>query len=286
MAMSEIERKRRRAEASRRCYLKRKAALAAQNKAGAKPVKKTTTTAKKTAKPVKKVEARKAKKAVAKPTAAEAKAAKQVKVAEKLLAKLISKGQKPTAAAKALVKESAQVVTEVFKTGDQALIEKARAQLEKKLGLVVGDGTVTLSLDKAFKAPKAQAAAPTTKPAAKKSKDEEEVLDVMAHSRDGLDNVEHTELPVDPTIAAALRDGADPKEAGVPDADEDEQDSDDPDADPEDADEGDQDDDDDDDDDDEEKDPDEEAEEAAEADIEGRRDTLEELEAMGVGEED
>lgn len=285
MAMSEIERKRRRAEASRRCYLKRKAAMAAQNKAGAKP-------AKKAVKPVKKVEVRKAKKAVAKPTAAEAKAAKQAKAAEKLLAKLISKGQKPAATAKALVKESAQVVTEVFKTGDQALIEKARAQLEKKLGLVVGDGTVTLSLDKAFKAPKAkavkaQADVPEAKPAAKKSKDEEEVLDVMAHSRDGLDNVEHTELPVDPAIAAALRDGADPKDAGVPDADEDVQDPDDPDADPEDADEDDREpDDDDDDDDDEEKDPDEEAEEAAEADIEGRRDTLEEFEAQGVGEED
>lgn len=111
--LTDEERRHRRNEASRRCYLKKKAALA-----GEKPAK------------------AKAKAVRAKPAET---AAAALTSAQKLAEKLVKKYARIAAGVKPMVKDAAALLAAVYKTGDQRAVEKIERILAKNLNIAVAD---------------------------------------------------------------------------------------------------------------------------------------------------
>ena len=144
MAMTEEERRKARNEASRRWYAAHKAAKAAMApEKGAKQ------------KPVKKVEAKPAR--AAKP---DEKAPNQD--IQKRIDKLIKKNERVVSASEVLLKEATAILADVYKTGDQKLIDKTTKLFAKKLSIAVEpdvDGRMVAKFNgaKTFRVPKTAA---------------------------------------------------------------------------------------------------------------------------------
>ena len=179
MAMTEEERRKARNEASRRWYAAHKAAkatMAPEKGAKQKPVKKT-----------------------------EAKLARAVKSTEKApnqdiqkrIDKLIKKNERVVSASETLLKEATAILTDVYKTGDQKLIDKTTKLFAKKLSIAVeldGDGRMVAKLTgaKTFRVPKAATACVQPAPDVGDEPPSEE---------------EPKEISVDPSLLTGVEDG-------------------------------------------------------------------------------
>lgn len=215
MAMTEEERRAARNAASKRWYAAHKAAKktakAATPKAGAKQ------------KPAKKAEAKpaRAKKA--------AKKAAGVDV-QKNIDKLVKKNEKVASAAGVLLKEAASILADVYKTGDQKLIDKTTKLFARRLSIAVepdGDGRMVAKFAgaKAFRVPKQAASKENTDA-------------VFVPFEPDAPAEEPKEISVDPSLLTGVEDGTvtksdldaqaaeaeDEDEDSVPDEDEDEKD--------------------------------------------------------------
>lgn len=178
--ITDEERRRRRNEASRRCYLKRKA-LAAKAKPKARPVK--------------------AKPAAAKPAKPAKPSGKELAAASaKLAEKLVKKYAKVAAGVKPMVKEAAELLATVYKSGDQRAVEKTERILSKGLGVAVVDANEPKSkvrleaVSKAVKSPGFRAA--------------RHAVSAAAPAEDGETEDGETEAPaevlVDPELLAKI----------------------------------------------------------------------------------
>lgn len=256
MAMTEEERRRARNEASKRWYAAHKAAKkATAPKTGAKQ------------KPAKKVEAKSAR--AAKP----AKKAAGTDV-QKRIDKLVKKNEKVASAAGILLKEAASILADVYKTGDQKLIDKTTKLFAKRLSIAVepdGDGRMAAKFTgaKSFRAPK--------QAVSKENTDE-----VFVPFEPDKPAEEPKEISVDPSLLTGVEEGTVTKsdlEAQQP-VNLDDEDDEDPDSDP--------------DEDEEEKDPEDmddeeyakyrerQAEKETDEFFEGRAETMRELEEQGA----
>ena len=180
MAMTEEERRKARNEASRRWYAAHKAAKATMApEKGAKQ------------KPVKKVEA--------KPAGA-AKLAEKApnQDIQKRIDKLIKKNERVVSASEVLLKEATAILADVYKTGDQKLIDKTTKLFAKKLSIAVEpdvDGRMVAKFNgaKTFRVPKTAA---TTR-----------VQPAPDTGDEPPSEEESKEISVDPSLLTGVEDG-------------------------------------------------------------------------------
>lgn len=209
MAMTEEERRQKRNEASRRCYLKRKAAMAAMNRAGGVRPK------------AKAVEVRPAKKGALFGAGKKDPSAQALRAVEKLAKKFA----KPVSQAKAMVKEAAQVLADLYRTGDEKAVAKALKTIEKELSLVVGTDpenparkNVSMAVGaKAFKVPKpkeerkpAAAEPPAAPPPEEEPDGEKEKIVTVDPAL--LTGIEEGTVTADDVDSAEREDGGDAEE--------------------------------------------------------------------------
>ena len=205
--LTEEERRQRRNEASRRCYLKRKAMLGSQAQPmGAKNARGTE------AKPKR-----------GRPSLADSR--NPLLIAEKFSKKYA----KTAAGVKPMVKEAAELIESVYKTGDQKTVKKVEHILEKELGIAVVSGlgkdqtkskAVLEVCSKSMKTPAFRLNQPSV------SDENADAVEIDEPVQDETEELENLEIPADPSVFDNIESGTEGDiDIDIPD-DEDEYDED------------------------------------------------------------